>query len=107
MQNFLVVGMLSRDALHLRQPDESLQIHLSGYISPIGNGEIEARIEHLLWTCLTFVKTWDEVAPDVQHMYARCKPAQEASIEYVYSCQHQFDISGTSFRMNISLRYHG
>ncbi len=26
MQNFLVIGMLSHDALHLRRPDESLRI---------------------------------------------------------------------------------
>jgi hypothetical protein len=59
----------------------------------IGNMEIEARFKHLLWACLTFVKTWDEVVPDVQQMYAKCKLAQEASIEYVDSCQHQFDIN--------------
>jgi hypothetical protein len=47
----------------------------------IGNMEIEARFKHLLRTCLTFVKTWDEVAPDVQWMYAKCKPTQEASIK--------------------------
>jgi hypothetical protein len=41
----------------------------------IGNKEIEARFKHLLRTCLTFVKTWDKVAPDVQWMYVKCKPA--------------------------------
>ncbi len=41
----------------------------------IGNREIEARFKHPLWTCLTFAKTWDKVAPDVQWMYAKCKPA--------------------------------
>ena len=71
----------------------------------IGNGEIEARFKHLLRTCLTFVRTWDEVAPDVQRMYAKCKPAQEASIEYVDSCQHQFDINGTPYQMSISEDY--
>jgi hypothetical protein len=30
-----MVGMLSRDALHLRRPDKSLRIRLSGYISSI------------------------------------------------------------------------
>ncbi len=49
----------------------------------IGNMEIEARFKHLLWTCLTFVKTWDKVAPDVQRMYAKCKPAQEVLEEEV------------------------
>jgi len=48
------------------------------------------------------VKTWVKVASDVQRMYARCKPAQEASIEYVDSCQHQFDINGTPYQMSIS-----
>ena len=71
----------------------------------IGNGEIEARFKHLLRTCLTFVRTWVEVAPDVQRMYAKCKPAQEASIEYVDSCQHQFDINGTPYQMSISEDY--
>jgi len=51
------------------------------------------------------VRTWDEVAPDVQRMYAKCKPAQEASIEYVDSCQHQFDINGTPYQMSISEDY--
>ena len=71
----------------------------------IGNMEIEARFKHLLRTCLTFVKTWDEVAPDVQWMYAKCKPAQEAFIKYVDSCQHQFDINGTPYQMSISEDY--
>ncbi len=71
----------------------------------IGNREIEARFKHLLRTRLTFVKTWDEVAPDVQRMYAKCKPAQEASVEYVDSCQHQFDINGTPYQMSISEDY--
>ncbi len=68
----------------------------------IGNMEIEARFKHLLQTCLTFVKTWGKVAPDVQWMYAKCKPAQEGSIKYVDSCQHQFDINETSYQMSIS-----
>jgi len=51
------------------------------------------------------VKTWDEVAPDVQRMYTKCKPAQEASIEYVDSCQHQLDINGTPYQMSISEDY--
>jgi len=38
-------------------------------------------------------------------MYAKCKPAQEASIEYVNSSQHQFDINGTPYRMSISEDY--
>jgi hypothetical protein len=38
-------------------------------------------------------------------MYAKCKPAQEASVEYVDSCQHQFDINGTPYRMSISEDY--
>jgi hypothetical protein len=71
----------------------------------IGNREIETRFKYLLRTCLTFVKTWDEVAPDVQRMYAKYKPAQEASIEYVNSCQHQFDINGTPYRMSVSEDY--
>jgi hypothetical protein len=71
----------------------------------IGNREIEGRFKHLLWTCLTFVKTWDKVAQDVQRMYAKCKPAQEASVEYVDSHQHQFDINGTPYRMSISEDY--
>ncbi len=38
-------------------------------------------------------------------MYAKCKPAQEASIKYVDSCQHQFDINGTPHQMSISEDY--
>ena len=38
-------------------------------------------------------------------MYTKCKPAQEAYIQYVNSSQHQFDINGTPYRMSISEDY--
>ena len=106
LTDFVIVGLYSS----VRAQGDALFCELQNIsrMKPsllIGNGGIETRFKYLLRTCLTFVKTWDEVAPDVQRMYAKCKPAQEASIEYVNSCQHQFDINGTAYRMSISEDY--
>jgi hypothetical protein len=62
-----------------------------------GNIGLEYQFKSLCTTCLTFMENWDDVPPDVIRMYARRKPAQEASEEYVNACQHQFDNSGTQY----------
>jgi hypothetical protein len=48
-----------------------------------GNIGLEYQFKSLCSTCLTFMENWDDVPPDVIRMYARRKPAQEASEEYV------------------------
>jgi hypothetical protein len=63
----------------------------------MGNGGLEYQFKSLCSTCLTFMEKWDDVPPDVIRMYARRKPAQEASEEYVNACQRQFDNSGTQY----------
>jgi hypothetical protein len=94
LTDFVLVGLYSS----VRAKGDALFCELQNILRMkpsllIGNRDIKTRCKYLLWTCLIFVKTWDKVAPDVQRMYAKCKPAQEASIEYINSCQHQFDIN--------------
>ncbi len=62
-----------------------------------GNVGLEYQFKSLCSTCLTFMENWDGVPPDAIRMYARRKPAQEASEEYVNACQRQFDTSGTQY----------
>ena len=57
------------------------------------------KFRKLALKCLTFVSSWDNsiINHDVQRMYSRCKPAQEASNEYVDACKIQFLQEGKHF----------
>ena len=61
------------------------------------NAALEEEFKRLASQCLTFVDDWSHaiITPEVQRMYARCKPAVDASNDYVCSCRAQFESDGT------------
>ena len=64
-----------------------------------GNTAIELEFKRLMKENITFVGDWtdDLIDSSVQRMYSKCKPAQEASNEYVDACRKQFMRDGINF----------
>ena len=98
LTEFVIIAMTESVRAH-GDPD-FCQIQNISRMSPSllkGNVGLEYQFKSLCSTCLTFMENWDSVPPDAIRMYARRKPAQEASEEYVNACQRQFDNSGTQY----------
>ena len=64
----------------------------------------KCKFQKLALKCLTFISSWDDpiINHDVQRMYSRCKPAQDASNEYVEACRIQFSREGKNFVISAS-----
>ena len=72
-----------------------------------GNKKLENEFKTLCRRELTFVGSWDKVEADAIRMYARRKPAQEASEEYISACKRQFDNSGIQYVICYSIDSQG
>lgn len=70
------------------------------------NHETEyAKFKRLCLDILTWIPSWDDERIDhtVQRMYAKCKPAQEACLQFVESLKKEFDAIGTEYVESVSV----